>query len=141
MRSVISLFTELRRRQIRLSVLPDGRLKVEPKGAATSEELALLKEHKPELLRLLATSLCPKCDGPLAVESGPGWLHRWCPVAPGHWDEWRGVPEPRGRKLMAEQIARGGCPDCGGPLRLQDAARDVLRCATCALVIIEGGVQ
>jgi hypothetical protein len=35
---------------------------------------------------------CPTCSGPLTVESGEGWRHRWCPARTGCYDEWTSAP-------------------------------------------------
>jgi hypothetical protein len=67
-----------------------------PDDLLTDETLAVLKEHKAELLKLLAIERCPICAAELAENSGKRFRHLWCPMPGNHFDAWRA---DGGRKL------------------------------------------
>src|SRR5262245_61146444 len=57
--------------------------------ALTAELLAMLREHKGELLEYL-THHCPVCHGELCEVRGKTFVHVWC-ATPGHYDAWRAL--------------------------------------------------
>jgi hypothetical protein len=126
------------------------KLKIDaPAGTLTEADRELLRQHKAELLALLATDPriaaepCPTCCGATLSESGEGWQHVWCPE-PGHFDNWQGLGNFTGhaaRKKLAASLARHECPFCAEQMTLQDCAADAWFCCGCRSWSVEGRVQ
>ncbi|HYE76138.1 MAG TPA: hypothetical protein VEF04_22525 [Blastocatellia bacterium] len=142
-----ALLNELRERGFILEPQGEG-IKIKPASALTSEQRARIKSLKAELLQLLLGTTCPSCLGPLTIESGKGWLHKFCPARVGHYDYWEGLGNwareqgmKTGRDLMNEQIAQSRCPNCEGELSCQDERTSRWQCQACALAIIGGQIQ
>jgi hypothetical protein len=107
--SPAALLEALAARGVELAVT-DGRLRCRPAGRLTPELRAALVEHKPALLRLLATRPC--------VPLSPG-VDGYCPIHARHLTHgeftasvcWWGAPEraPSGHKargLTADELER-----------------------------------
>jgi hypothetical protein len=149
--SAATLIEKLTKRDVRLMVRGD-KLKIDaPAGTLTEADRELLRQHKAELLALLATDPriaaepCPTCCGATLTESGEGWQHRWCPEA-GHFDSWSagGLGAFRNhsarRKLEAD-LARHECPECHAQMTLQCREPETWYCPGCRLWAIEGRLQ
>ncbi|MCI0348691.1 MAG: hypothetical protein L0Z53_04635 [Acidobacteriales bacterium] len=96
----------------------DGdRLIVSPSSALTDEDRQIIRDHKSELLALLANQAephiarepCPKCGGAVVVELGEHWKHIYCPVR-GHFDRWEAVPGKTIRDAPLGPLARKQAP-------------------------------
>jgi TubC N-terminal docking domain len=73
-----ALLDDLRRQRARVTVTPAGRLRIEaPRGVVTAAVKAVLAEHKPALLALLAS--CRSCGNILA------WVEDWPCEGESRW--------------------------------------------------------
>lgn len=141
-----ALLNELRERGFILQPQGSG-IKVKPASALSDEQRARIKSFRAELIELLEGRVCSTCSSPLTVESGPGWEHRFCAVATGHFDWWQGLGNwareqglKTAQQLIAEAIARIECPECHEPLSCSDSD-DVMGCWFCGVSIIGGEIQ
>ena len=93
------------------TLLADGpTLFITPASKLSSDDRAQIKQHKPELLRLLAEITCNDCSQPLH-SSGP--YHSWCQA--GHYDSQSPIPageQVNYCKYHHDPLAQGGCERC-----------------------------
>lgn len=110
MSNPLQLFNDLSARGIRLWA-ESGKLKFKTsQGKLADADRELLRNHKAAFLRLLADTLCPRCNQPLAA-SGP--YHSWCDA--GHYDSQSPIPAAEAANycgLHHDPLTDGKCARC-----------------------------
>lgn len=97
MNAVAEILAELSRRGVTVRA-EGGTLRVKPRRVLDDNLLALIREHKPEILKLVSNGIAP-CGSPYCAgcyDIGDG-LKIHPPKASAEWEAWLRKWEPKGK--------------------------------------------